>query len=313
MYYPDPFLFHWLAPGTKPKPGDYGYLLNAGKLKLFIFSRKFQEYFNIYPLIGCFYIALTKDKLFYHLEPFRLYSTRVNYTNTKPRQPGSGVRISSLTTGVSVLLIFSCLVLTSCGPDPESCFGFSQQGRETNQPLLVNIPVQFSNCSLEGKSFYWDFGDGSFSTDKNPVHKYDNPGMYTIVLNVKSSGKKNSYSRTLNIQNPSTADFIVNTWVMTDLFSVNYIHSLPVDTLAIAYSETIWKINYGGTIQISGFPETSEVKWEVSGESLITDSLTYQILQAGPERLHLQYTDTILSLIPDSVHLKKTELFFSRY
>ncbi len=35
-------------------------------------------------------------------------------------------------------------------------------------------------------SWHWDFGDGTTSTEQNPLHEYENPGlMYVVVLNVK--------------------------------------------------------------------------------------------------------------------------------
>ena len=30
--------------------------------------------------------------------------------------------------------------------------------------------------------FYWQFGDGFTSTEKNPVHTYEVPGVYTVIL-----------------------------------------------------------------------------------------------------------------------------------
>jgi hypothetical protein len=35
-------------------------------------------------------------------------------------------------------------------------------------------------------SWQWDFGDGSSSREKNPVHVYENPGFYKVTLTVKS-------------------------------------------------------------------------------------------------------------------------------
>ena len=41
-------------------------------------------------------------------------------------------------------------------------------------------------CELEntgrGTSFWWDFGDGTHSTETNPTHEYAQPGTYTITL-----------------------------------------------------------------------------------------------------------------------------------
>lgn len=36
-------------------------------------------------------------------------------------------------------------------------------------------------------SWYWDFGDGSFSTEQNPLHHYTTPGTYTVILGVSSA------------------------------------------------------------------------------------------------------------------------------
>ncbi len=54
-------------------------------------------------------------------------------------------------------------------------------------PISADIPIcapyraQIENMS-RGDSFFWDFGDGAGSTDKNPVHIYTQPGLYTITL-----------------------------------------------------------------------------------------------------------------------------------
>ena len=41
--------------------------------------------------------------------------------------------------------------------------------------------VQFTNTG-RGTAYYWDFGDGTTSTDINPVHTYAHGGVYTITL-----------------------------------------------------------------------------------------------------------------------------------
>lgn len=34
------------------------------------------------------------------------------------------------------------------------------------------------------KEWLWDFGDGNISKERNPIHKYEKPGMYNVVLTV---------------------------------------------------------------------------------------------------------------------------------
>ena len=42
--------------------------------------------------------------------------------------------------------------------------------------------VTFTNSSNNATSYNWDFGDGNFSTETNPVHTYAADGEYTVTL-----------------------------------------------------------------------------------------------------------------------------------
>ena len=37
-------------------------------------------------------------------------------------------------------------------------------------------------------SWQWSFGDGSSSTEQNPMHTYGTPGHYTVLLTVTDDG-----------------------------------------------------------------------------------------------------------------------------
>ncbi len=51
----------------------------------------------------------------------------------------------------------------------------------------LNSPVSFTNTSIGGSSYFWDFGDGNTSSMVNPVHTYGSPGQYTVCLSVMNS------------------------------------------------------------------------------------------------------------------------------
>lgn len=70
-------------------------------------------------------------------------------------------------------------------------------------PLLVN----FTNLS-EGPytSSLWDFGDGMTSTDTNPSHLYQNPGVYTVTLTVFGPGGNDTLIQPGFITVDSTAE-----------------------------------------------------------------------------------------------------------
>jgi len=49
------------------------------------------------------------------------------------------------------------------------------------------LSVQFNDLSGGNPSaFSWDFGDGSWSTERNPTHTYTRPGTYTVTLAVSN-------------------------------------------------------------------------------------------------------------------------------
>lgn len=41
-----------------------------------------------------------------------------------------------------------------------------------------------------GKDIYWEFGDGTFSTERNPTHSYTSPGTYKVYYSVYSRNGK---------------------------------------------------------------------------------------------------------------------------
>ncbi|GIV42296.1 MAG: hypothetical protein KatS3mg034_1606 [Vicingaceae bacterium] len=64
---------------------------------------------------------------------------------------------------------------------------------------VAPFTVQFTNNSVNGNTFYWDFGDGNTSTQVNPSHTYTSYGTFNVklVADGGSCGKdsiiKNSY------------------------------------------------------------------------------------------------------------------------
>lgn len=49
--------------------------------------------------------------------------------------------------------------------------------------------VQFEDTSAgaEPKTYLWDFGDGTTSTDKNPMHTYEQPGTFNVTLTITNA------------------------------------------------------------------------------------------------------------------------------
>lgn len=51
------------------------------------------------------------------------------------------------------------------------------------------LEVNFSDLSTGSNivAWHWDFGDGNFSSEQNPTHKYTYPGIYSVELTVTNS------------------------------------------------------------------------------------------------------------------------------
>jgi PKD repeat protein len=86
---------------------------------------------------------------------------------------------------------------------------FVQDVTTGNAPLTV----RFTNQSQgQISSFLWFFGDGSTSTEQNPVHTYTRAGIYTITLQVTGPGGTSNVSRQITVTgiNPPVAAFTVD-------------------------------------------------------------------------------------------------------
>ncbi len=69
-----------------------------------------------------------------------------------------------------------------------------------NQTPCINIPTQFQNTSTNANSYLWDFGDGTTTTDANPLHTYTTAGVFTVTL----SATTDSCTRTITLTNHIT-------------------------------------------------------------------------------------------------------------
>ena len=70
----------------------------------------------------------------------------------------------------------------------------------THEIYPCSAEVKFENASINDFEWLWIFGDANFSNDENPLHEYENPGVYEVLLIVNAgSGCQDSASVTIYI------------------------------------------------------------------------------------------------------------------
>ena len=63
----------------------------------------------------------------------------------------------------------------------------------------VGLQVQFTNSSTNSNQYLWNFGDGTYSTQPNPVHDYTNTGIYMVQLIAKNSCSADTINKMIQI------------------------------------------------------------------------------------------------------------------
>lgn len=64
----------------------------------------------------------------------------------------------------------------------------------------VNEEVSFLNISQSAKKYFWDFGDGTTSTEETPVHAYQEAGKYLIELRAERFKERKFASDSITIK-----------------------------------------------------------------------------------------------------------------
>jgi len=83
----------------------------------------------------------------------------------------------------------SRFVTVSVGEPPRAAFAFEVSGRS----------VHFVDRSTGASSWSWNFGDGTTSSERNPIHLYGRPDAYTVTLTVANAAGSNSISEVVTI------------------------------------------------------------------------------------------------------------------
>lgn len=105
--------------------------------------------------------------------PTHTYSKVGSYTVTLTATNSVGSNTTTKTNYITV---------TPAGPKPVA--NFTSNVKSGNVPLKVTFTDKSTGSPTSWK---WSFGDGTYSTVKNPVYTYNQAGNYTVSLTVKNA------------------------------------------------------------------------------------------------------------------------------
>ncbi len=119
--------------------------------------------------------------------------------------------------GIALIII---IYLSGCKKSPTACFKYSSESLTSGENIVVDEDITFSNCSEHSNTFLWDFGDGTQTSEKNPVHSYDETGSYVVKLTAYGEDKSEEdfTLETIDIKGPTSLTITVYKIGTTELF-----------------------------------------------------------------------------------------------
>ncbi len=101
-----------------------------------------------------------------------------------------------------------------------------------NTTVCKGLPTSFTDQSINGTFWGWDFGDGSQGIGKNPQHTYAKAGIYTVTLGVVGAGNcVDSIKQLVTVHDSPVASFFTYNTCSHD--SIYFVNSSTADSLTV--------------------------------------------------------------------------------
>lgn len=145
-----------------------------------------------------------------------------------------------------LLLLISMIVFTSCDNtdtlNVSACYTYSPES-----DLQTGDTVYFSNCSENAVNFTWDFGDGTTSTEAEPYHVFDAPGIFDVTLTAINENVSNIVTKQINVD--ADLAFIINYGSYNTTSSTISAFNKYTDVVINAYYEYVNNTTLNSNIQ----------------------------------------------------------------
>ena len=180
---------------------------------------------------------------------------------------------------------------------------------EYGMDYYVVSHIQFNNTSFKQGNPTWDFGDGTTSTEQNPVHKFEKAGTYQVKLTIDGVGSRTypimiyDIAPVLSIQSQSAETLTINDVnVDFNIFlpnpenkKVKYEWTFPDGTLDeqgnplttfVGYADETGKVEYPGKVHFKNVGSqriTLKATFDIDGENRQLEE-SYVNVQVGANK-----------------------------
>ena len=153
-------------------------------------------------------------------------------------------------------------------PSPSGQFDFDVNGGT----------VQFFAEGGEGYSYIWNFDDGGYSQEQNPVHTYESNGTFWVCLAINNDCGGNNYCQNVTVSTLGTNDQIREITKVfpnpaTDILNIQAPVSIERISLMDITGKIVYELNpqsMNSIIKIDGFPSGIYLlKWQASGQTFV--------------------------------------------
>jgi gliding motility-associated-like protein len=157
---------------------------------------------------------------------------------------------------------------------PEESISASISFTASRSSGCAPLAVDFTNASVNGEKYLWNFGDGGSSTESDPSYVFDESGLYTVTLHMTGkNGLEYLQQQDIRIFETPTASFEVDEDVNLEGPVYFYNYSRSADQYRWDFGD-----KQGSTqsdpVHYYGQPGTYHVKLVVWTEDQCYDSLT---------------------------------------
>lgn len=208
-----------------------------------------------------------------------------NVQNTSHIFPGEGVYLVSLTISNNSGTCYDEICREVIISGQQTCQAFFNFFIFPENPFMVQF-IDFSTGIID--VWIWDFGDGTYSLEKNPIHVYQNEDDYTVCLYVMntSTGFTDQYCKDIQISyNPDCfADFTF-LLVTGDIFSFQF-----ADQSGGNVVEWLWEFGDGNVSTVKNPVHT------FSGEGVYETCITVKNLMGNCQETTCK---TVIIDVPD--------------